>query len=128
MTTPTKVYEYAIGATVDTVDYLFDLDISAPRQSYQPFSSHLELPDGSLRGMGFPVILWDYAYLEPDEATQYRALCPNGSGEVHIRSLDDGLVWRTYRANMMWPTEEPDVTIDHRMKVTLRFRVLEQIA
>jgi len=124
----TQEYEYAIGADAGSLEYLFDLDIKPPRQSYQPFSKWLDLPDGSRRGAGFPIALWEYAYLSDAEATQLRALCPNGSGEVHVRTLNDSLVWHTYRAMMTWPEDEPEVEIDHRMRVTIRFRILEQVA
>jgi len=121
-------YEFAIGSDAGSIEYLFDIPIIPPKQTYQPFSKYLQLGDGIVRGMGRAVIEWYWAYLTSAEAAALRALCPNGSAEVYVRSVDDSLTWHTYRSIMLWPPEAPDIDNDYRMKVPIKFMVIEVIS
>lgn len=119
-------YEYAIGSAL-APSYLFDIGVTAPKQLYSPASEYKELGNGDVIGRGYAVIEWYWAFLSDAEVTTLRAFCPTGSGLVYVRSLDADLDWHTYHARMIWPTDPPDVEIDYRMKVAIKFKILEQI-
>ena len=122
------VYQYAISTTATGLNYLFDLGVVAPKQAYQPASEYVELGNGDVQARGYSVIEWYWEYLSDAETTALRVFCANGSGEVHVRSLDEDLVWRTWRARMIWPTDAPDIDSDFRMKVAIRFNILELLS
>jgi len=120
-------YQYAIGADAGSVEYLYDLGIIPPRQHFQKFSKYVTTGNLIERGMGFPIIEWYWAFLDSDSADTLRAIVPDDSGEVRVRSLDDDLDWHTWRAVMVWPQDAPDVEKNHRLKVSVLFKCLEQI-
>lgn len=122
----TAIYEYAIGLT-QPPDYLYDLGVVAPKQIYQPYSKILELGNGETKRMGYHTIEWYWEILPDEEVDILDTICPNGSVEVYVRSLDEFLAWHTFRAKMIWPVETPDIESGYRRKVVARFKVLEQI-
>ena len=118
--------QFAVALT-QPPSYLFDLGITFPKQAFQPYSKVLDLGNGETKRMGYSMIEWYWAFLSITQIQNLAILCPNGSVEVYVRSLNQILAWHTYRAKMIWPAEAAEIENDYRMKVTARFRVLEQM-
>jgi len=123
-------YEFGIGTAIgpsSIPSYLFDLDVKAPRQTFIPSQEYKELGNGDVIGRGYSEIEWYFEYLSDEETIVLRSYCPTGSGLVYVRTPDEDLNWHTYYARMIWPTSPPDVDNDYRMKVEIKFIILEQI-
>jgi hypothetical protein len=121
-------YQYAVGPTLESMQYLFVARVTAPQQTPIRYSRILTLGDANDRGTGWPVSEWYYPWMEPSEYNFYIGICPNQSGDVYVRTLDYLLAWHTFRAIMGWPKDNPEIQNDCRMKVLLRFKLLEQVA
>lgn len=122
------IKQFALGATLETLTSLRALRVCEPSQLYSPYSKILEQEDGSERGTGWPVAEWFFSYLSDSEYNVFKTLCPGISNTVYVRTLDDLLAWHTYRAIMALPHEQPDVNNDFRMKMVVRFKILEVIS
>lgn len=114
----TTRYEYQLN-----YQYLFDLNIVAPRQQYSPASDYQELGNGDQVERGYATIEWYWAFLDDDSWDVLSAAV----GDCVIRSLDDSLAWHNFHVKMLRPKSAPDVESDHRMKVTFKFNILEQL-
>lgn len=119
-------YQYAIGTTAGDMTYLFALNITAPLANFKPYNQVVELGDGSVIGMGWSVAEWYWSFLTEEERDLLRTYCPALSAEVYIRTLDENLDWRNYRALMIWPEAE-DRQVGASMKFQLTFRIREDV-
>jgi hypothetical protein len=120
-------YEYAIGTTVESMQYLFQLKVKAPKQAFNPYSRLLSTNDGGEDGTGWPVAEWYYSFLTQTERDTLKTFCPGQSADVYVRTLNDDLEWTTYRAKMLWQFEAPEINNNATIRLTLRFRLLEVI-
>ena len=121
-------YEYAIGTTASNMEYLFKLDIIPPLSNFKPYNQAVELGDGSIKGMGWQVAEWYWSFVSEEQRDLLKAYCPGLSAEVFIRTLDDALDWRDYRALMIWPVEAEDRQVGASMKFQITFRIREDIS
>lgn len=120
-------YQYAIGTTANNMQYFFDLKITAPLSNFKPYNQVDELGDGTIKGMGWPIAEWWWAFISETERDLLKTYCPGLSKEVFIRTLDDALDWHDYRAVMVWPTESEDRQVGASMKFQLIFRIREDL-
>jgi hypothetical protein len=125
-------YEYAIGATLETIKYLFDYSpkIMPPLSSFRPYSKAVETGAGGVLGMGWATAEWNWGFLPDDQRAHLKTLCPGLSAVVYVRILNDSLAtpaWETYRAKMLWTPEPEDRQNANRMKARIVFRLLEHI-
>lgn len=124
-------YEYAIGSTLESMQYLFELKIPAPLQTFQPYSRVVVAGNGHEIGQGWARDSWTWGFIE--DANQRKALkqlCTSLSAQVYVRTYDDSIAepaWKTYRAIMVWMPEGEDRQNDHRIGFTIRFKLLEEI-
>jgi hypothetical protein len=122
-------YEYKIGATVETMQTLEALGITAnPRPSFRPFSITVKDGNGKLKGHGFPVAEWHWDVMkvgEPDILAEFL----NGglSATVYIRTRLNRLsesyayTWATYRCVMNWVTGDEDIQSRRNLGLTIEF-------
>jgi len=103
--------------------------VRAPYQSFKPHSKVVALGDGTTRGVGWPVAEWHFSVIPKAERDILKALVPSPalSAEVYLRTLNEDLEWHTYRAVMAWPPDPPDVQNDSSLKLTIEFKILEEI-
>lgn len=120
-------YQYALSEIETPLNYLVEYGVRAPRQSYQKYSEAKEAGDGSITGRGWPFFEWFWSVINQTERDILRSFCPDDSAEVYARTLNDDLVWHTYRCKMVWPLEAPDIQNNSTMKLSIRFIVLEQM-
>jgi hypothetical protein len=120
--------QFMIGADFEGMSFLFTLSITSPLYNFKPYSNADDLGDSSVKGSGWPIAEWYWAYLSEDERDALKTFCPNLSKEVYIRTLNDHLEWTNYRVMMIWPVEAEDRQVGSSMKFQLIFRVLEELA
>lgn len=122
--------QYAIGASLETMQYLFQLRIKSPLAEFKPYSRAVTSGSLNIIGQGFPTALWVWNVIDTTERNIFKALCPGLSAQVWMRTLNDSLAapaWETYRANMLWTPEAEDRQVASRLKFSLTFRLLEKI-
>jgi len=122
------VYQFALSEIADPVNYLVEYGVPAPYQHFQKYSEGKAAADGTVTGRGWSWFEWYWNYLSQTHRDIIKAFCADDlSAEVYARTLDEELVWHTYRCRMVWPVESPDIQNSHSMKVSIRFIVLEQM-
>lgn len=99
-------YEFKISTTEEGLTLLQTLGVSTPRYDYSLFAGEIVLGDGSARGVGFPVAVWHWAFIQSAERAILRGLCPGKSAQVFIRTLKDDNTWANFEAIMIWPNSE----------------------
>jgi hypothetical protein len=85
-----------------------------PKSTYSPYTSLKELADGSMRGVGAPVVTWRWSFLTHEMRDQLRLFCTGASASVYIRTYikDSAGIPNYFLAKMIWPSvsEETDST------------------
>ncbi|MFA5836171.1 MAG: hypothetical protein WC837_04360 [Bellilinea sp.] len=121
-------YSFEIGLTQGGMINLESLatPVIPPAFDFADYSDEIELPNGRVRGMGFPRATWRWGNLEQAERTQLRTFCAGKSAEVYIKTLVNDKTYKTFRAVMVWPAGE-DPTCDILLDFELAFRHLVEI-
>ncbi|HEY4693023.1 MAG TPA: hypothetical protein VIH16_06265 [Bellilinea sp.] len=122
-------YSFEIGATQGGMVNLESLatPIIPPDWKFAEYSDEIPLPNGKVRGVGYPLATWHWGYLEKAERTALRTFCTGKSAEVYIKTLvNDSLAYKTFRAVMVWPAGE-DPTCDIYPDFTIEFRHLIEV-
>lgn len=107
-------YEYMIGATEGTMELLPEAGIrAAPQSGYQPFATTVTLGDGTLKGVGFPIVTWHWAFVSVAERDIFIDLLDAGtlSGPAFIRTRLPDNTWGTFECIMNTPTGEPNLQV-----------------
>lgn len=123
--------QYAIGTTQETMQYLFQLGVPEPRSEYKPFAIAVQTGGLGVLGQGFPTDLWDWNMIREPARAVLKGFCPGLSAQVYVRTYNDSLAtpaWEVYRARMLWTPEAEDRQNNARLKLMIRFRLLEQLA
>ena len=123
---------YEIGSTQGTLLALgsFTVPIPEPLSTFKPYSRVVINGAGGEVGLGYPVNTWDFGYLDDDQRNQLRALCTGASATVYIKTYNDSLAtpaWQEWRAIMVWMHEGEERRNDKRLKMTLTFKLLEDV-
>lgn len=98
-----------------------------PDWSYQPFAGSIKLADGTLKGIGFPVVKWRFNHLSNAERQALKALIStNLSGTVYIHTPTNevsggALVWDDFIGVMEWTPEDEDKAADETLGLVLTF-------
>lgn len=85
---------------------LKSLGLPSPLMDYQEFSVDIPLPDGSVRGAGWPLAEWHFGYLTADQYSALAAYKTGKSTPVTMRTRVTGNTYDTFFANMIWPERE----------------------
>lgn len=124
--------QFALGTTQNNLVYLFEMGVKAPRQTFRPYSTVKMTGGGDEVGQGWALDEWEWGFV--DDAIARNALktyCPNGlSSDVYVKTYNDFLAtpaWRIYRAKMLWMPAGEERQNDHRMKFTIRFKLIEDV-
>src|SRR5215207_5905516 len=100
-------YEYKIGATEMDMDLLPDRGIrAAPQSGYRPYADAVSLGDATLRGQGYPVVTWHWAFVTVAERDIFLDFLDAGalSGECFIRTRLPDNTFSTFQCVMNLPT------------------------
>lgn len=99
-------YLYEIGATEIGMVTLESLGLKAPKNEYAIYANSITLGDGSERGVGSPMFVWNWGYLTSAQRATLRAYCTGKSANVFIKTIKDDNSYVTYSAIMVWPNSE----------------------
>jgi hypothetical protein len=121
----TYEYSFSIGAAYATLKNLGDLGVPAPKASWKPFAALADLSDKMVRGLGAPVVTWEWGYLTQAQRDALRAYCTGASAAIWIRTqtMDSAGAYAYYSGVMIWPEQE-DYVATRRLNFTLVFRQL----
>jgi hypothetical protein len=123
-------YQYAIGSTLESMQYLFNLKILPPRSEFTPHSVVKMTGSGKAVGQGWATDAWDWGFISDTARTVLKSLCSGLSATVYVRTYNDSLstpAWETYRAILLWTPQSEDRQNDNRLKFSIMFRLLEKI-
>ena len=126
--------QFKIGTSTATLVSLDELTIPIldPKTTFKFYSKSVELGNGMVKGLGWPVAEWNYGFLTQSEREQLRKYCTNASSEVYIttRTRDEdtsspATLFKTYKAVMLWPENE-EYANSRRLDFTVKFIRLEE--
>lgn len=117
------LYSFEIGLTQATMVNLEALStpVTPPAWTWAPYSSEIDLWDGSKKGMGSPVATWSWGFLKKAQRAMLKTFCAGRSAQVYIKTYKADRTTAVYRAVMVWPAEEED-TAERTLDFTLEFR------
>lgn len=106
-----SAYEYKLGPDSSSLVLLSDYNIPAPHSGYQPYSVLVKLGDATLKGQGFPVVTWHWAFVTTAQRDTFISFLDAGalSGSVGIRSRKPDNSWADFDCIMNLPTGEEDL-------------------
>ncbi|MBE3039887.1 MAG: hypothetical protein IMZ62_13885 [Chloroflexi bacterium] len=123
------VFEFSLGLTADMMDNLEDVGSEeiVPDWTYTESSNPVELANGHVRNLGFPLITWHWGFLSADDRTELRTFCPGKSADVFVRTPIDDCSYRTFAAVMVWPAgEDPSVGIYKDVTIEFRYAIEQE--
>ena len=125
------LYSFEIGIVYGSIVNIESLTVpvTPPRPTYSPYSSVVELADGSKRGVGAPVATWKWEYLPRTMRNQLRLFCTGASSSVCIRTCikDNSGAYRYFDCKMIWPVMDEEVQTAKSMDFTIEFRQLVDV-
>lgn len=129
---------FQIGTTLGGIEPLEDIftpdpgDVFDPDWSFSPFAGSVELSDGTVKGVGFPIAKWRFNHLTEVNRAELRELCPGLSAVVYIETATNesdlyGTVFKQYQAVMRWTPEDEDKAADRTLGFIVTFtHLIEQ--
>jgi hypothetical protein len=123
--------DYKIGSTssVTSLDAL-TTPVPDPFETFKPYSEVVTTGSGREVGLGWAESTWDFGYLDDAQRNQLRTFCTTASNQVYVRVYNDSLstpAWKIYRAIMVWMHEGEERRNDKRLKLTLKFKLIEDV-
>lgn len=121
-------YSFEIGTTQAGMVNLESLatPVIPPDWSYSDYSDEIQLPNGKVRGVGYPRATWRWGYIEKIERTQLKTFCSGKSASVYIKTpVNDG-TYKTFSAVIVWPAGE-DPSCDIYQDFVLEFQHLVEV-
>lgn len=122
-------YSFEIGATQAGMVNLENLatPVIPPDWDFSDYSDEITLPNGRVRGIGFPKATWRWGYIEKTERAQLRAFCAGKSANVYIKTMVNDGTYKKFSAVMVWPAGE-DPSCDLYLDFALEFQHLVEVA
>jgi len=115
------------GATfsITALSNVETLGLNAPRSTFKPWVSTIDLGNATARALGRPLAAWLWGFVTQAQRNTLRAYCTGKSARVYIctRKNDTSDAYVTYDALMLWPDDEEKAT-GRRLNFTLQFRDL----
>jgi hypothetical protein len=123
------LFEFSLGLTADTMDNLEDMGSEeiVPDWTYTESSNPVELANGHVRNLGFPLITWHWGFLSAADRTLLQTYCPGKSADVFVRTPVADCTFRTFQAVMVWPAgEDPSVGIYKDVTIEFRYPIEQE--
>jgi hypothetical protein len=123
----TTYSDFMIGSTLAGMTALSSLTVpvSNPKSTYSPWSKPVQLGNGTILGLGWKTITWNWKIIKPAEVEQLRSFCSGASAEVFIVTRQNVAdAFKAYKAVLVWPAEERDFL--RRLDFTISFQRLEE--
>lgn len=115
-----------IGETFEEMTSLDELEtpVEAPKFEYFDYEDTITLEDNTERGIGFPMAIWTFPYLESAWRNQLKEFCPGASAHVFISTKLPDDTYADFEADMIWPKKEPIRSMDLKTDFVIEFRNL----
>jgi hypothetical protein len=101
------LYSYEIGTTYAgraNIESLSAVPLMATRSKFLAYAEPVQMASGVSVGRGFPIAIWQFAYIYLDFHAALRIICPGASKAVTIRTLKaDYSTYGYYTGIMHWP-------------------------
>ncbi len=122
-------YSFEIGTTQIGMINLENLatPVIPPDWDFSDYSDEITLPNGRVRGIGYPRATWRWGFLEIAERTMLRTFCAGKSANVYIKTFNNAGTYKIYSAVMVWPSGE-DPNCDLYLDFVLEFQNLVEVA
>jgi len=124
----TTLYNFVMGTLLDSMTNLelLAVPVTPPKSTYSPYSSVIELADGSKRGIGAPIATWHWGFLPRNMRDQLRVFCPGASSLIHIGTYtkDNAGELRLFQCEMIWPVTDEETETTRTVDFTIEFRQL----
>lgn len=118
---------YALGTAMTPTNIeSLAVPVTPPKSTFSPYTSVVELADGSKRGIGAPVATWHWDILPQTMRDQLRTFCTGASASVYIRTKtkDNSMAAKYYLCQMIWPVTSEETNARRRPDFTIEFRQL----
>jgi hypothetical protein len=101
----TTAQSYKLGATSTTGSFklLSVLNIVDPESQFTDNSTRVTLQNGLVKGLGFPIASWHFAYLTQAQWNALVAFCATASANVFIATMTNSGTFIEYSATMVMP-------------------------
>jgi hypothetical protein len=125
-------FEFSLGTSAEDLTNIENLggsDEIIPDWTYTESSNPVELANGHVRNLGFPLITWHWGFLSAGDQTLLKTYCPDKSVDVYVRTPiaedDNGVyTYRTFQAVMVWPAgNDPSAGIYKDVTIEFRFPI-----
>lgn len=127
--------EFAIATSLEDITtnirvaYLAVRGVSFPfTPPYQSSSKVIGLANGHVREIGVGIAEWQWAFISMDERDILRAILPNPSNNIYIRTLNEEKEWTSMYGIGYWPTKGEDFRVDSSLGFSLTFKIFEVLA
>lgn len=130
-------FDYQIGLTSGSMVKLENIVISGsavpvsyPKSTFMPYSDEVDMVSGLVRGVGYPRASWIWGVITREERDALRTFCPGKSAWVYIRTktMDTADSYHTYRAVMVWDTQQEQRDTQRRINLKIEFRVMQFVS
>ena len=103
-----------------------DLGIPAPKSPFSPYSTLVNLADGTVRGAGWRMTDWKWDFLTHVQRDALRVFCPSASNTVCMttRTVDNNDEYQTYNAVIVWPQPPEDRFAGRRLNFAVHFQAM----
>ena len=116
-------FEFSVvdgDSTVNVEDIATNMP--APRSTFSPYIEAAPLASGGVRGLGWPVAVWEWDFLTQDQYDALRTLCSGASVACWIRTLtNDFETYKYYSAVLRWPEIGEGQRAGRRLQLRLEF-------
>lgn len=120
--------DYQIGVASGSMVKLESLatPVTYPKGFYRPYAEEKQLVSGLVRGVGYPVAIWQWDVIPRAERDMLRTFCPGQSANVYIRTktLDSSDSYANFYAVMVWPIQDEQRDVQRRTTFKIEFRFL----
>lgn len=124
----TALYVFNIGTSMGDITNLelLPVPVTPPKSTFSPYTTVIDLADGSKRGLGAPMATWHWDGLPQTMRDQLRTFCTDASASVYIRTYtkDNAYAPHYYQAQMSWPVLSEETWAKMRLDFTIEFRQL----
>ena len=121
-------YEYQIGTTEGNLTNLESLPtpVVPPKPTYTPHAKTVDLGDGSVRGVGAPVVTWHWEFLTQPMRDQLKQFCLGSSAPIFIATYtkDNQQELAIFSGIMKWPIMSEEQYATRRLDFSIEFREL----
>jgi len=80
--------------------------LDAPRSFYRPYARTIGLLSGTAVGQGWPVAVWEFTVMTPEQRNQLKAFCTGAAATVFVRTKLNDDTYADFSGVMIWPEEE----------------------